>query len=100
MSTEIAVLRVLLLLSRRRSAPTLADLVHRVGADPVDIRRALGSLARAELVQRSGESVRLSLAGLAVALASKQPKRTARTARCVPRAGRVIPLSRRARRAA
>jgi DNA-binding IclR family transcriptional regulator len=97
MSTEIAVLRVLLRLSRRRAPATLADLVARVGADARDVHRALGALARAQLVQRSGDTARLSLAGLAVAVASKQPRSSAPTARCTPRAARVIPLVRRGR---
>jgi DNA-binding IclR family transcriptional regulator len=70
MSTEIAVLRALLRLSRRRTPATITDLLDRVGGDAIDVQRALASLARAQLVQRSGESARLSLAGLAVAVAA------------------------------
>jgi hypothetical protein len=74
MSTEIAVLRALLRLSRRRAPATFSDLVDRVVRDhdatAADVQRALTSFARAELVVRSGERVRLSLAGLAVAVAA------------------------------
>ena len=73
MSTEIAVLRALLQLSRSsgRAAPaTLEDLVTRVREDARDVQHALASLARAQLVLRSGETARLSMAGLAVAVAA------------------------------
>lgn len=79
MSTEIAVLRALLRLSRRRTPATFTDLLDRVGGDANDVQRALASLARAQLVQRSGESARLSLAGLAVAVAAAATARRAKT---------------------
>lgn len=69
MSLEIDVLRALLRLARRRSPPTLAQVVTRVGGDEAAVRRALRTLARSGLVQRAPAGVRLSLPGLAVAVA-------------------------------
>ena len=100
MSTEIALLRALLRLSRRASATSLADLVAAVGSDLADVQTALASLARAGLVQRSGESARLSLAGLAVAVAAVANARRAKTvARPARPAARVVSLVRRRRAA-
>ena len=76
---EIAVLRALLRFSRRRTPATLADLLNRVGGDAADVQRALASLARSQLVQRTGESARLSLSGLAVAVAITANARRAKT---------------------
>ena len=69
MNTEIAVLRAVLRLSRRRSPVTIHALLERVDADETAVRRALGALARSGLVQRSAEGPRLSMAGLAIAVA-------------------------------
>lgn len=69
MSLEIDVLRAFLRLARRRTSPTLARLVERVPGDEADVRRALFSLARQGLIQRTPAGLRLSLAGLAVAVA-------------------------------
>ena len=103
MSTEIAVLRVLLRLSRRRGPATLADLVMRVREDERDVEHALSSLARAQLVLRSGETVRLSMAGLAVAVAAAaQAKANAKKPRsitCGRPGASVFPLVRRRRAA-
>jgi DNA-binding IclR family transcriptional regulator len=95
MSLEIDVLRALLRLARRRTPPTLEQLVVRVGGDAADVRRALASLARSGLVQRTPAGVRLSLAGFAVAVAS------ARRPRPLVRAGvpSSVPLVRRRRAA-
>ncbi|MDB5220982.1 MAG: hypothetical protein JWO86_8909 [Myxococcaceae bacterium] len=95
MSTEIAVLRALLRLSRRRAPATIDELHARVGGDANDVQSALASLARAQLVQRSGESARLSLAGLAVAVAATANARRAKTvARPTKPAPRVVSISR------
>jgi DNA-binding IclR family transcriptional regulator len=69
MSHEIDVLRALLRLAPRRKSPTLDELVVRVGGDGQTVRRALFTLARGGLVQRTSTGLRLSLAGLAVAVA-------------------------------
>src|SRR5258708_4964503 len=100
MRTEIAVLHALLRLSRRRRPATLDDLLDRVGGDPAAITRALATLARAQLVQRSGESARLSLAGLAVACAAVANARRAKTVARPRRSARVVALVVRRRPAA
>mgnify|MGYP001137068127 CR=1 FL=1 len=69
MSLEFDVLRAFLRLARRRTSPTLARLVERVPADEADVRRALFSLARQGLIQRTPAGMRLTLPGLAVAVA-------------------------------
>ncbi|MBX3261250.1 MAG: hypothetical protein KF782_16310 [Labilithrix sp.] len=97
MSLEIDVLRALLRLARRRTPPTLEQLVVRVGGEEADVRRALGSLAKSGLVQRTPAGLRLSLAGLAVAVACAQRPAT-RPARPATRPP-VVPLVRRRRAA-
>jgi DNA-binding IclR family transcriptional regulator len=74
MSPDIAVLRALLRLARRRTPPTLEQLVVRVGTPESDVRKSLASLARSGLVQRTPAGLRLSLAGLAVAVAAAAPR--------------------------
>ena len=95
MSYEIDVLRALLRLARRRTPPTLEQLVVRVGGDETAVRRALQSLAKQSLVQRTPAGLRLSLAGLAVAVACAQRPRAAAQAD----APSVAPLARRRRAA-
>jgi DNA-binding IclR family transcriptional regulator len=73
------VLRALLRLARRRSSPSLDQLVLRVGADESGVRRALFTLAKNGLVQRTPAGLRLSLAGLAVAVAYAQSRPARRT---------------------
>lgn len=97
MSLEIDVLRALLRLARRRTPPTLEQLVVRVGGDEADVRRALGALAKRGLVQRTPAGLGLSLAGLAVAVACAQRPAT-RPARVAARPSSV-PLVRRRRAA-
>jgi len=98
MSTEIAVLRALLRLSRRATPATFTELLDRVGGDAIALQRALASLARAQLLQRSGESARLSLAGLAVAVAATANARRAKTvARPSKPSARVVSIARVAR---
>ena len=104
MSTEIAVLRALLLFSRRSTPPTLADLLDRVlgpRGEAVDLEVALASLERSGLVPRPAGLARLSLAGLAVAVAAAAAN--ARRAKTVARpkgtrVGRVIALRTNVRR--
>jgi hypothetical protein len=102
MSTEIAVLRALLLFSRRVAPPTVADLLDRVGCDAQGLELAVASLERSGLVHRPQASgvARLSLAGLAVAVAAAANARRAKTvARPTgTRAGRVIPMRANVRR--
>jgi hypothetical protein len=113
MSTENAVLRAVLLLSRPRpdtggapSAATVATIVARVRDDEAAVERALAALARADLVVRVGGSIRLSFTGLAVAVAAaarqraeaRRPKALAPFA--APPGARVLPMARRRRAAA
>ena len=103
MSTEIAVLRALLLFSRRSTPPALADLLdHVLGprGEAVDLEVALASLERAGLVHRPAGMARLSLAGLAVAVAANANARRAKTVARPKgtRVGRVIALRTNVRR--
>jgi hypothetical protein len=76
MNLEIDVLRALLRLARRRTPPTIEQVLVRVGDDELAVRSALSSLARRGLVQRTPAGLRLSLPGLAVAVACAQRPRT------------------------
>jgi hypothetical protein len=112
MSTEIALLRALLRLSRRASAVavvppassvSLAGLVSAVREDEREVERALASLARQQLVLRAGEGVRLSMPGLAVAVAVTARDRRASSHAAEGNAtgrpsARVFPLPARVRR--
>jgi len=79
MNPDVVVLRALLRLARRRTPPTLEALVVRVGEDEAAVRRSLIALTRAGLVQRTPAGLRLSLAGLAVAVAAATPRKAAAT---------------------
>ena len=97
MSTEIAVLRALLRLARRPNPPTLEDLLARVDADAGEVHHALASLARVQLVLRRGDSARLSLSGLAVAVAvtaSAKRERPANTGTPRSPSARILPMQR------
>lgn len=69
MATEIAVLRAVFRLSRRRVRATNEVLVARLGVDDAVVRRALSSLIAAGLVRRTVRGCELTLPGLAVAAA-------------------------------
>lgn len=77
MSYDLQVLRALLRLSRRSVPASVDELLVRVGGEPDDVRRALGALVRSELVQRTPRGPALTLAGLAVAVASLPPRKKA-----------------------
>jgi|KBSSwiStaDraftv2_1062776.scaffolds.fasta_scaffold2141445_2 hypothetical protein len=70
MHTELAVLRAMLRISRRRATSDLDTLLLRVGGTESELRTALRSLAASGFVERlrSGDC-RLTMAGLAVAVA-------------------------------
>jgi DNA-binding IclR family transcriptional regulator len=89
MSLEIDVLRALLRLARRRTPPTIEQLLLRVGADEPAVRRALSALIRGGLVNTTPRGPRLSLPGFAVAVAYAQRPRAA----TAPRTS--VPLRRR-----
>lgn len=76
MSLEIDVLRALLRLARRRMPPTLEQILVRVGGDDAEVRRVLRSLGRKGLVHQTATSFRLSMAGLAVAVACAERRRS------------------------
>ncbi len=103
MNHEIDTLRALLRLARRRTPPTLEQLVVRVGGEEDDVRRAVASLGRRGLVQRTPAGLRLSLAGFAVAVAladrSKAPRPSAAPAESRPSLTPPAPLVRRRRAA-
>ena len=69
MNTEALVLRALLRLSRRRLPADDDAIVLRVGAPPAAIRVATRRLDAMGLVERRTGSTRLTMAGLAVAVA-------------------------------
>ncbi len=70
MSLETDVLRALFRLARRRRPATMNHLLHRVAGRPADVRRALATLVRSDLVDLAPEGPRLTFTGLAVACAS------------------------------
>ena len=85
MSLDIDVLRTLLRLSRRRCEPTFDALVERTFADEASIRRTLFSLAQSGLIQRTRAGLRLTLPGLALAVACAKVPRTLPRARTLGR---------------
>jgi predicted MarR family transcription regulator len=86
MNIEVAVLRAMLRLARRREEADEEALVARVG-DGGEVRDALRRLDAAGLVERRGRSARLTMAGLGVAVgslpltASKAKRSTRRSSR-------------------
>jgi len=90
MSLETDVLRALSRLSRRRLPATMTHLLHRVAARPADVRRALATLVRSDLVLLAPDGPRLTMAGLAVACAAAAVH--AERAKLA----RIVPLERRA----
>jgi hypothetical protein len=70
MHTELAILRAMLRISRRRATADLDTLLVRVGGTEAECRVAIRSLEAAGFVERRpGGQVRLTMAGLAVAVA-------------------------------
>lgn len=100
MSPEIDVLRALFRFSRRRKSPTLESLVTRLSSDESTVRRALFTLAKTGLIQRTPAGLRLTLEGLAVAVAAgKRPKPIVKN-EPAPSPSAVVPPVVRRRRAA
>ena len=81
MSIDIEVLRAMLRLARRRVAVTEADLAARVHAEPPAIRASIRRLGALGIVDRESSHARLTLEGLALAVALARPtmQRGART---------------------
>jgi Mn-dependent DtxR family transcriptional regulator len=69
MSIDIEVLRAMLRLARRRIAVTEADLALRVHAEPPAIRASIRRLGALGMVDRQSADTRLTLEGLALAVA-------------------------------
>ena len=78
MGYDISVLRAILRLARRRLGADLEQISLRVTGEGGDVRSAVRRLERAGLVARTNDTVRLTMAGLAVAVASvRSPARSA-----------------------
>ena len=106
MNHDLYVLRALARLSRQRKTVDDESLVLRAGGTPEEVRASLGRLAGDGLIAwagLSGQQIRLTLSGLAVAVASAGAARAARGAArpSAARASRASASSRavRARRA-
>ncbi len=80
LARPFAVLRALARLSRRRVPPSPERLAARAGCEPCEVPALLGWLAGEGLVTRTGGEPRLTLAGLACAVASR-PGASRKTAR-------------------
>ncbi|MGO8999579.1 MAG: hypothetical protein ACLQVI_40150 [Polyangiaceae bacterium] len=78
---DLAVLRALARLSRMRKVVDCEALALRAGGSLEDVRGALGRLSREQLVDRNATSARLTMAGLAVAVASGAAVQRGRGAR-------------------
>lgn len=77
MNYELAVLKGVERLVRQRRPAHVGVLARRAGGDEEDVRAAVGRLVRAGLVMRVGETVRLTLFGLGIAVGTVD-RRTAR----------------------
>jgi hypothetical protein len=75
-SLEVEVLRAMLRLARRRTAPTVEQLLLRVAADEASLRSCLRRLLSANLVHVTPKGPRLTLTGFAVAVAMAATPRT------------------------
>lgn len=79
MLLDTQILRAIARLSRKSMPATCSEIELRVAAEPHEIRSALVRLSRSSLVVRRLDEVRLTMFGLAVAVASgASPKRSAR----------------------
>ncbi len=80
MDYEHSILRALLRLSRRRAQADMQSLLDRVGGGAADLRDALRRLESSGFVLRRADSdMRLTLPGLAVAVASVAGRRRAKS---------------------
>jgi Mn-dependent DtxR family transcriptional regulator len=69
MNDDTLVLGAMLRLARRRVEANVNELYERVGVDPARIRASLGRLSADGLVERRATGARLTMAGLATAVA-------------------------------
>jgi hypothetical protein len=74
MSYDLSVLRAILRLAMRREAANAAAVQVRAGGELADVRRGLRRLAASGLVERVGDSARLTMAGLAIAVATAKAR--------------------------
>ena len=81
---DLSVLRALARLSRMRKSVDCEALALRAGGSSEEVRGALGRLSREQLVDR-GAGTRLTMAGLAVAVASGEAAARGRRARTIRR---------------
>ncbi|MFO0672418.1 MAG: hypothetical protein U0235_22880 [Polyangiaceae bacterium] len=91
MHTELAILRAMLRLQRRRAVIDEASLLVRVGGTEAELEIGLRALEAAGFIHIEGGQPRLSMAGLAVAIAQIPPvaaKRAAARGRRVARGRR------------
>lgn len=79
---DTQILRAIARLSRTSSPATFDAIELRVAAEPAELRAAIARLSRGGLVTRRAEEVRLTMFGLAVAVASAADR-----ARKAPRTG-------------
>ena len=103
MSLDIAVLRALLRLARRRTPATPSELLARVDTTEAEVEQIVGRLVRSDLAYRVDGGFRLSLGGLAVAAATVAPvgkaRRAPTRAASEPARAAVVPMPRRRRAA-
>jgi RIO-like serine/threonine protein kinase len=102
MNHDLYVLRALARLSRQRKTVDLESLTIRAGGSVDDVRAALDRLASAALVDRSGtvQEARLTMAGLAVAVASSASSTAMARASAAPRVERRQPRTEKTERIA
>lgn len=95
MHTELAILRAMLRLQRRRATCDLDTLLVRLGGTEAELRVGLRALEAAGFVERLGKAsaARLTMAGLAVAVAQIAPI-GARKRAAAPRVRRVASKTR------
>jgi hypothetical protein len=98
-SLEVDVLRAMLRLARRRTAPTIEAILLRTPppADADAVKQSLRTLIRADLVHLTPKGPRLTLAGFAVAVAMAATPRQKTAAAAPARAS--VPMLRRRRAA-
>ena len=100
-SLEVEVLRAMLRLARRRTAPTIEAILLRTPppANADAVKHSLRTLIRAELVHVTPKGPRLTLAGFAVAVAmASTPRQKAVSSGGAP-ARASVPMMRRRRAA-
>jgi Mn-dependent DtxR family transcriptional regulator len=97
MGYDISVLRAILRLARRRLGADLQEIGLRVTGGEPDVRAAIRRLERAGLVEAAtGGAVRLTMAGLTVAVASLPRRAPSSRAAIKPRVVRKRMTKRRA----